>query len=100
MSDWAKEKEQKRLDRLNRSLQRALAAPPARGEMLSSISTLQQHVTSVAIAIEALEILLMTAGILKENELMEQIESLIKAKAEAAQAAEAAEQKGQVQLAS
>lgn len=100
MTDWAKEKEQKRLDRMQKSLQRALAAPPARGEVLSGLSTLQQHVASVAVAIEALENCLVRAKILGDGDVLREVEALLKSKSESVAAQEAAEGEGMVKLAS
>lgn len=100
MSNWADERDKKRAERQQRQLQRALAAPPARGEVFSSMSVLEQHVASVAIAIEALENRLVVAGVLKPDELMNEIQSLIKAKSESAAAQEAAQGEGKVVIVS
>lgn len=92
MSTWKDERDAKRdASRLKR-LSRALAAPAPRGELYKSAMELQQHVASVALALEALEYLLVQKGTLAENELMEALTLLLKQKADQVKAADAVQE--------
>lgn len=97
-TQWNAERDAKRQERANKQLQRAMLAPIPRAEMYQRTDQLLQNVSSVAFALEALDLLLVEKGILKENELLDKIKALVESKAaqvaaesEAAQAVAAAE---------
>lgn len=99
--DWQAERERKRTERQQRQFDRAMAAPPPRAEIFSQTSQLFNQVSSVALAIESLETLLIAKGVLKDNELMKSIEALVKSKSEQVQAADCvAQEEAKVILAS
>jgi hypothetical protein len=100
-TEWQADKERKRAERQQKQFDRAMAAPPPRAEIFSQTTQLFNQVSSVALAIESLETLLIAKGVLKDNELMESIESLVRAKSEQVQAADCvAQEKPLVTLAS
>ena len=90
--EWQADKERKRVERQQRQFDRAMASPPPRAEIFSQTSQLFNQVSSVALAIESLESLLISKGVLKDNELMEAIEALVRAKSEQVQAADCVSQ--------
>lgn len=91
MSTWEEDKRQKRLERDIKKLNRVMAAPPSRSEVLSGENELRMNIASTAIAVEALELLLVERGILKDNEVLDKMKVLMEEKKMQAQAqAEAA----------
>lgn len=88
---WQQEKEQKRMERDARQFMRRMAGPIARGEMVQFGEVQALHIASLALAIEALESLLISKDVLKADELMDLMKSLSAQKAEQAAAAAAAD---------
>ncbi len=94
MSDWQAEKAAKRATRDRKRLEHALAVPVTRGEAISRENMLLQNVASTALALEALESLLVERGLLKDNEVLDKMAALMKekvAQVEADRATEAPE---------
>lgn len=89
---WDKEKAQKRLARDVAQFQRRMSAPIARGEVFSLGEVQMQHLASLALAVEALEDLLVGRGLLDRDELMDCMELMAQQKREQAEAAQAAAQ--------
>lgn len=91
---YIEDKTRSRMARDQRRFERIMASPPARGEMLEYQRGLLENVTSVALALEALDRLLIAKGILKDNELLDEIKVLVELKTEQnnAQAAAAPEE--------
>lgn len=88
---WQRDKEQKRLERDAKQFMRRMAGPIARGEVAQFGEAQAMHIASLALAIEALELLLVQRDILKADELMELMKSLSEQKREQAAAATAAD---------
>ncbi len=84
---YLEEKAQKRLEREQKALMRFMSSAPARGEMIETAGAMQREIVSVALAIEAVETLLIERGILKDNEVMERIQVLAAQKREQENAA-------------
>ena len=82
---YQSEKDAKRAERDMKRLQRAMATPVTRGEVISIGEAQANHVMSIAIGIEALENVLVEAGILYDGELMERAKALAALKHEQAQ---------------
>lgn len=89
--DWKKEKESKKLERDMKSFQRRMSAPILRGEVFNMGELQLQHIASLALAIEALERILVERGVLVGDELLDRMHMISHEKAEIAQAAAAAE---------
>jgi hypothetical protein len=87
--DWRKDKERKRLARDVAQFQQRMSAPIARGEVFQFGEVQLQHIASLALAIEALEDLLVGSGVLDRDELMDCMQLLAARKAEQAAAAQA-----------
>lgn len=92
--DWRKEREQKRTERDMRQFARRMASPVARQELFQLGEAQAMHVASLALALEALEDLLVGRGLLDPDELMDCMELLARRKAEQAAAAAAAQGSG------
>lgn len=86
---WAKDKERKRLERDMLQFNRRMAAPIARGEVFQFGEVQLQHLASLALAIEALEDILVGSGVLEPDELMDRMKFLAEQKAAVAEAAQA-----------
>jgi len=89
--NWHEEKAAKRHERDMKKLERALAVPVSRGEAISRENMLLQNVASTAMAVEALESLLVERGILKDNEILDKMAALVKEKVAQVQAEQATE---------
>ena len=92
-ASWNEEKQQKRAERDAKQFMRRMAGPIARGEVAQFGEAQALHIASLALAIEALEQLLVHRDILKADELMELMKALASQKSEQALAAAAAESK-------
>ena len=92
-STWNEEKQQKRAERDAKQFMRRMAGPIARGEVAQFGEAQALHIASLALAIEALEQLLVQRDILKADELMDLMKALASQKSEQALAAAAAESK-------
>ena len=90
---WNEEKQQKRAERDAKQFMRRMAGPIARGEVAQFGEAQALHIASLALAIEALEQLLVQRDILKADELMDLMKALASQKSEQALAAAAAESK-------
>lgn len=90
--DWQREKERKRMQRDVVQFQRRMASPVARGEVYQLGETQMMHLASLALAMEALEDILVGAGVLDRDELMDCMELIAKRKAEQATAEQAVAQ--------
>ena len=90
---WNEEKQQKRAERDAKQFIRRMAQPIARGEVAQFGEAQALHIASLALAIEALEQLLVQRDILKADELMDLMKALASQKSEQAIAAAAAESK-------
>jgi hypothetical protein len=88
---WNAERDAKRLARSQEQLRRSLMAPASRAELVNGTEHLLSNVMSVALAVEALELLLIERGVLKTDELMDRIKLLAAEKAEQVNAAVATE---------
>ena len=82
---YEEEKAAKRQQRDMKKLQRAMATPVMRGEVVAIGEAQAQHIISIAIAVEALENILVQAGILYDGELMERAKEVAALKHEQAQ---------------
>ncbi len=89
--NWQEEKAAKRHERDMKKLERALSVPVSRGEAISRENMLLQNVASTAMAVEALESLLVERGILKDNEILDKMADLMKEKMAQVQAEQATE---------
>lgn len=87
--DWTKEKERKRLERDVSQFQRRMSQPIARGEVMQFGELQIQHLASLALAIEALEDILVGRGVLEQDELMDTMKLMATHKAEQVAAAQA-----------
>jgi hypothetical protein len=92
-ASWNEEKQQKRAERDAKQFMRRMAGPIARGEVAQFGEAQALHIASLALAIEALEQLLVQRDILKADELMDLMKALASHKSEQALAAAAAESK-------
>lgn len=90
--DWQRDKERKRMERDVVQFQRRMSGPVARGEVYQLGETQMMHLASLALAMEALEDILVGAGVLDRDELMDTMVLMAKRKAEQAEAAQAAAQ--------
>jgi hypothetical protein len=77
---WEQEKAVKRAQRDMKKLQRALAMPVSRDEAISRENMLLQNIASTAIAVEAMETLLVSKGILSDNEVLDAMKALMEQK--------------------
>jgi hypothetical protein len=89
--EWRKEKEKKRQERDMARFQLRMATPVARGEVYQLGETQLQHIASLALAIEALEDILVAHGILRPDELLDKMKALAEKKAEQIAAADLTE---------
>jgi hypothetical protein len=87
--DWRKERDKKRLERDVAQFHRRMSTPVARGEVYQLGETQLMHLASLALAVEALEDILVGRGLLDRDELMDCMELLAARKAEVAAAAQA-----------
>lgn len=87
--DWHKERDAKRLARDVAQFQRRMSTPVARGEVYQLGEAQLQHLASLALAIEALEDILVGAGVLEQEQLMDCMKLLAARKAEQIAAAQA-----------
>jgi hypothetical protein len=87
---WQQEREQKRAAREARQFQRRMSSPVMRGEVASFGEAQLQHIASLALALEALEDILVGRGVLDRDELMDTMLLMSQQKAEVAVAAHAA----------
>lgn len=92
MTDWAREREMKKLNRLQDKIDRAMSAPAAVGMVMSTFSQLEQHIASTALALESLELLLIDKGVLVKDELMSRLTKLAQEKKEQVEAEERAKE--------
>lgn len=88
---WAEDKLKARAEREQRQFARSMAAPIARGEVAHFGEIQLQHIASLALAMEALDTLLVEKGVLADNEIMDRMKTLATQKADIATAAEATE---------
>jgi hypothetical protein len=79
------DRDAKKVERDTKRFQRAMATPVSRGEVIAIGEAQANHVMSIAIGIEALENVLVEAGILYDGELMERAKALAALKHEQAQ---------------
>jgi hypothetical protein len=86
---WNADRDAKRLARSQEQLRRSLMAPASRAELVNGTEHLLSNVMSVALAVEALELLLIERGLLGPDELMDRIKVLAKQKSEQVNAAQA-----------
>jgi len=78
--NWQEERDAKRRERDIKRHMRAMATPVSRGETINVTMSLEQHLTSVALAIEALDTLLVEKGILADNEILDKMKVLAETK--------------------
>lgn len=90
--DWDRDKARKRLERDTAQFMRRMQSPVARGEVYQLGEVQMQHLASLALAMEALEDILVGAGVLDRDELMDCMAILAERKAEQVKAAQAAAQ--------
>jgi len=90
--DWKADRDRKRIERDAKQFMRRMQTPVARGEVFQLGEVQMQHLASVALAIEALEDLLVGRGVLEPDELMTTMRVMALAKREVAEAAQAAAQ--------
>jgi hypothetical protein len=88
---YTSERAAKRLERDQKMLARALANPITLGQSISRENLLRENIASTAIAIEALETLLVRRGILADNEVLDTMKELMDAKKAQVEAANATE---------
>jgi hypothetical protein len=91
-AEWQREKQEKQAERQAKQFMRRMAGPIARGEVAQFGEAQAMHIASLALAIEALEQLLVKRDVLKADELMDLMKSLASQKQEQALAAQAASQ--------
>lgn len=89
--DWKKERDAKKLERDMKSFQRRMATPVMRGEVYNMGELQLQHIASLALAVEALENILIERGLLLDDELMDRMQMLAHEKQQIAEASKAAE---------
>jgi hypothetical protein len=89
--DWRTEKEQKRAERETARFQRYLVSPVLRGEVLKLGEEHLEHIASLALAVEALEDILIAQNILRPDELLTKMKALAEKKAEQTAAADLTE---------
>jgi hypothetical protein len=87
--DWAKDRDAKRMARDVAQFQRKMSTPVARGEVYQLGELQMQHLASLALALEALEDILVGAGVLEHEQLMDCMKLLAARKAEQVAAAQA-----------
>jgi hypothetical protein len=90
---WKADRDQKRAEREARQFARRMASPVARGEVAQYGELQLQHIASLALAIEALEDLLVGAGVLDIDELLDTMKLISAHKMDIALAAQAASDK-------
>jgi len=78
--NWQEERDAKRRERDIKRHMRAMATPISRGESLNVMVGMEGHLTSVALAIEALDNLLVEKGILADNEILDKMKVLAETK--------------------
>lgn len=87
--DWNNDRARKRHERDVAQFMRRMSSPVARGEVFQLGEAQAQHIASLALALEALEDILVGCGVLEPDELMSVMDVLARRKAEQAQAAAA-----------
>lgn len=92
MSTYERERDAKRLMNQSRKIERLMAAPAPRGEVYSGMDTLQRHVVALALTLEALDTLLIKKGVLADDELIGELQELMKVKAAQMEASDAVEE--------
>jgi hypothetical protein len=85
--DYQLEKARKRMERDAKQFQRRMCSPVARGEVFQLGEVQMQHLASLALAVEALEDILIGKGVLEPDELMDTMRLMAEAKREVAAAA-------------
>jgi hypothetical protein len=90
-NNWAANKLRTKQEREQRQFARHMASPIARGEVAQFGELQLQHIASLALAMEALDTLLVEKGLFADNEIMERMGKLANEKAEIAAAAHATE---------
>jgi imidazolonepropionase-like amidohydrolase len=88
---WAADKLRAKAEREQRQLARTMASPVARGEVARLGEIQLQHIASLALAIEALDVLLVEKGLFADNEIMDRMRQLAEQKADVAIATDATE---------
>jgi hypothetical protein len=78
--NWDEEKAAKRAARQQKQLERAMASPISIGQSLSQNNQLLENLASVAIAVEAMESLLVEKEILGDNAVLDRMKALMEAK--------------------
>jgi len=78
--NWEQEKAAKRQARRQKAMERVLASPISIGQSLQHNTELLQNVASIAVAVEALESLLVEKGILLDNAVLDRMKVLMEAK--------------------
>jgi hypothetical protein len=88
---WATDKLRAKAEREQRQFARAMASPIARGEVAQLGKLHLHHIASLALAMEAIDTLLVEKGLFADNEIMDRMKVLATKKADIAIAAEATE---------
>lgn len=87
---WKADRDAKRAERESRQFARRMAGPVARGEVAQFGELQLQHIASLSLAIEALEDILIGAGVLEPDELLDTMKLMAQQKSEVALAAQVA----------
>lgn len=86
MSNWQEEREKKRVERDMKRFVRRMSTPVARGEVYQLGELQVQHIASIALALEALEDILVGRGLVERDELLDTMHVIAARKAEVAAA--------------
>ena len=84
--NWQEERDKKRHERDIKRHLRAMSTPVSRGETINVTLGLEQQLASLALAMEALDTLLIAKGVLIDNELLDKMKSLANEKKAAVEA--------------
>lgn len=82
--DWNADRDRKRAEREAKQFARRMASPVARSEVFQFGELQLQHLASLALAIEALEDILVGQGLLEPDELMSAMKTLAQQKSDIA----------------
>lgn len=86
---WQRDREQKRQERATQQFMRRMSQPIARGEVAQFGEAQAMHIASLALAIEALEQLLIQRDLLQVDELINLMKALAEQKQQQMAAAQA-----------
>ena len=89
-AQWKADRDQRRAEREQKQFARRMAGPVARGEVAQFGELQLQHIASLALAIEALEDVLIGNGLLEPDELLGTMKLLAQQKSEVALASQVA----------